>query len=40
MAIKNTKMGGRDWRANKDPITPLDLKDTFDKLADLVEAGY
>ena len=40
MAIKNTLLGGVDWLENTNALRPIDLKDTFEKLIELIEDGY
>jgi hypothetical protein len=38
MAIRNTLIGGEDFRFGEQ-LKSIDLKDTFDKIASLVDAG-
>ncbi len=39
MAISNELMGGKDFRSGEHFI-PINLKDTIDKIVEIVEAGY
>ncbi len=39
MAIRNTILEGRDWLEGEAFIA-VDINDTFDEIAEIVEAGY